>query len=73
MVSLEITSRSMYLHLFIPQLFIKHSLYPKLCPQPWRPTNKEDKVSALGSSQNSFQTPLTAELYEQGVRAQDIS
>lgn len=46
-------------HNYLLNIYIicKH-LYSKLCPQPWGPqVKKTDKVSALGSSQNSFQFP----------------
>ena len=40
-----------FIHLFTPQIFIKHLPYAKLCSRPWEhKMNKTDKVSALGRS-----------------------
>lgn len=72
MISLEVPSRSIYLH---PCIYSLHEyllnilLYAKLCSTPWGHKTEEDKVSGLGSSQNSFQAPLPAEHHPQGLTA----
>lgn len=81
MVSWEVTSRSIYLHSFIYSLK-KHLLniyymLTSVLDSRGIEVNQADNVLgtwiAFGSSQSSFQLPLTVENHAQRVRAQAVS